>query len=144
MKTKQELYKIAISILSLREHSRFELAQKLRKHNSEQTVLTEILDLLEAENYLSDIRFVECFIRSKANNGYGPLWIQQTLKNKQVKIETLCTGFYDAIDWGEIAQRQYEKKFKGTPADSFQEKAKRKRYLLNRGFYSEHFSHLLN
>lgn len=137
------LKKISGDILALREHSRHELKQKLKKHSQDNDLLEETLEFLEDNNYLSDERFVEVFIRSKANRGYGPYWIQQALTAKKVDKKLVHEYLYKDMDWLEITQKAYTKKYKETKPKDFAERVKRKRYLQNRGFLSEHISNIM-
>ena len=61
--------------LSRREHSRYELYQKLSKHNFERVLINEQLERLVNENLLSDQRYVEAFVHSRKRNGKGPVKI---------------------------------------------------------------------
>jgi len=135
------LKKISGDILALREHSCYELKQKLRKHSQDEVLLEETVAFLLDNGYLSDERYIETFVRSKANRGYGPYWIQQALLAKQVDKNLVQKYLYQHhIDWQELAQKAYLKKYKNTKPKDYAEKAKRQRYLQNRGFLMEDIS----
>ena len=73
---RQFIYKKAIDLLSRREHSREELAQKLRLKSGasdeiKDALLPELLDSLDDQGFLSDDRFAEMVIRSRFAKGQG-------------------------------------------------------------------------
>ena len=76
--------KKAMDYLSRREHSRYELYQKLSKHNFERVLINEQLERLVNENLLSDQRYVEAFVHSRKRNGKGPVKISAELLERRV------------------------------------------------------------
>ena len=58
-------YDRALKLLALREHSRKELENKLRQKGCSADDIIIALDRLEEENFLSDRRFCESYIRSR-------------------------------------------------------------------------------
>ncbi len=128
----------ALASLCMREHSVKELHDKLTrkeyKLDSIETVIKECLD----NNYLNDQRFAEIYWRSRARKGFGPNKISQELKYKGIS-STMATDAMnqDELDFDEVVQRVYEKKFKGKSIKDFKDKAKRQNYLYQRGFGME-------
>lgn len=124
----------AIEYLARREHASLELRQKLVRKGFEQSVIDCVLIQLQADNLLSDERFVECFVRSQTNKGYGPLRIQQALKERGIGREML-TNVLDIGDsaWLKRARLVQEKRFRDLPQNK-REQAKQFRFLQNRGF----------
>lgn len=59
-----DAYDKAISILTLREHSSKELAEKLVSKGYGKDEIDSAVRILEEEGYLSDERYAECFVRS--------------------------------------------------------------------------------
>lgn len=57
--------KAAVSYLSSREHSRYQLKLKLLKKNHSDEACEKALDFIEAKNWLSDSRFAEVWLRSR-------------------------------------------------------------------------------
>lgn len=75
-------YDKSLYYLGIREHSRRELEGKLKEKYSTDEI-KEALDRLEEENYLSDVRFAEVYIRSrlrKSPEGKGILVQRLMLK----------------------------------------------------------------
>ena len=65
--------------LSMREHSRLEIFEKLIRKDFDQTLIDQCLLEFSTNNLLSDQRYTETFIRSKYNNGKGPSFIKASL-----------------------------------------------------------------
>jgi regulatory protein len=75
----------ALSLLTRREHSRWELEQKLHQRGfTSQNILSVLQQLIE-EGWQSDHRFAECYIRSRINAGFGPLRIRAELKHRRIQ-----------------------------------------------------------
>ena len=124
----------AIDALSRREHSRFELTQKLLAKTFPQDLIeVELVRLVEL-GYLSDARFTEAFIRARTNRGYGPMRIVQELKQRGIDAELLASVDIHDSHWQMLANRLRCKRFGDVLPHSPQEKAKQLRFLLYRGF----------
>ena len=143
----------AMDLLARREHARAELARKMeRRFGRESEVLLCIeaaLDRLESEGLLSDQRFAEAQYRQLLNRGAGPRKIAQQLNVKGVSGDWLSAQVSETpVDWQQQAREVYQKKFGGTPMpddwrDRQRERARRARFLQQRGFSPEHFMYLL-
>jgi regulatory protein len=138
-KARSKCLNAAFSMLARREHSRFELQRKLKKHASCCDVdLSSLLDELETDNWLSDERFAEATVYSGIRRGQGPNKIRNTLRERGVASE-LVHQFLDCaeIDWKMLAREARQKRFgKNVPRD-YREKARQSRFLTSRGFSSE-------
>jgi regulatory protein len=128
----------AMNMLAMREHSRFELEQKLGKKSEYNVLIDRVLNKLESDNLLDDQRFAQMFVRSKASNGYGPYKIEQELQAKGV-IKSLITNTLTELDinWFENATELYLKRVARCVEIDIKEKYKQSRYLQARGFSSE-------
>ena len=105
------------------------------------------IETAKAHNWLSDERFCQTFIRYRAQQGVGPRRLKQELKMKGVAdwLISQCLEVAEAeegLDWFELAEQTFEKKRPRV----WDLKAKQKmwRFMVSRGFYQDHFSHLLN
>lgn len=130
----QTVWQKAMQLLSIREHSQWELKQKLGNlcENSE---LSSLLTQLVEENYQSDDRYAEVFIRSKVSKGEGRQRIAKELSMKGVSAEICKRALDEAeVDWYEAAKRVKEKKFGLPHPTDYKEKAKQTRFLQYRGF----------
>lgn len=133
-----KLQQIALNVLAKREHCRYELRQKLKRHSENDFLIERVLQFLEEHCYLSEERFVETFVRSKMNRGYGPYWIQHALTNKKINQQLIQLYLHENIDWLKATQIAYFKKYGDTKPKELSERAKRWRFLQNRGFLREH------
>ncbi|MFT6756953.1 MAG: regulatory protein [Chitinophagales bacterium] len=137
-KNRASLSLSAMNMLAMREHSRFELEQKLSKKSEDEKLIIEVLNKLESDTLLSDQRFAQMFIRSKANNGFGPHKIDQELQAKGVGRELIADTLVELnIDWFEKATQLYLKRITQVTGIDIKEKHKQSRYLQNRGFSVE-------
>jgi regulatory protein len=121
----------ALRFLSMREHSRLELARKLARHAQEGDNIDALLDTLEAANWLSQQRFSEALIHRRAAR-YGNQRIVAELHSHGV------TG--DAEQLAHLAQDEtlracavWRKKF-GSVAQDAEQRGKQMRFLMQRGF----------
>lgn len=96
-----------LNALARREHSRAELLAKAQ--DIPEDIAHAVLDTLAEKGWQSDARFVEQYVRSKANQGNGRLKIQQALRQKGVDGSMLREAL-DAIDWIDIAGNVYAPK----------------------------------
>lgn len=96
-------YDKAISLLASREHTRRELEEKLiAKGYGNKDLLEEVLDRLEKENYLSDSRFAEVFIRSRMRRcPEGRYLLSLRLKEKGCRKEAYEDYLASYFDSGE-------------------------------------------
>ncbi|WP_417223701.1 regulatory protein RecX [Amphritea sp.] len=125
----------AIGLLARREHSRKELWDKLSAR-CESVDLDAVLDELMAKGYQSDQRFTESFIRMRVGQGQGLIKIRFELQRKGVDSELISSSFEAAdIDWFELAADMYQRKYRTVlDVTDFKERAKRMRYMSQRGF----------
>ncbi|BBB25123.1 regulatory protein RecX [Amphritea japonica] len=134
----------AIYLLARREHSRKELKEKLIAR-SELIDLDIVLDELIERGYQSDQRFTESFIRMRASQGQGLIKIRFELQRKGVNSELIASAFEAAeIDWFELAADRYKRKYKAALlANDYKERAKRMRFMSQRGFNSEQIGYAI-
>lgn len=132
-----------MDLLARREHGRVELARKLRQRGAAGEVVDGVLERLVEEGLLSEQRYLESFIRSRANAGYGPLRIRHELNQRGLPRPLVEQALADsAIDWTESLCELWRRRFGSLPPDA-RERAKQGRFLLQRGFAHEAVSRLL-
>lgn len=135
----------AVRLLVNREHSYYELHQKLVQKGHESDSVTTALDDLVARGKLSDERFTEMFITSRVNRGSGPNKIMAELLQKDVSDTIIFQGLRARrVDWLQLAEQSRQKKFGSVIPDNYEEKMRQARYLQNRGFSAEHMPNLFN
>jgi len=129
----------ALALLTRREHSQFELANKLRTRGYTSDEIDEALTRLREEGWQSDARFAEALIRHRAASGYGPRWVRAELgthKLDHALIESALDGFEG--DWREVAKDLLTRRGLIPPEDGAEWELSRKRkamdLLLRRGF----------
>lgn len=124
----------ALNLLARREHSKFELKRKLLERNYEASEIDEILEALEKEGLQSDVRFAECYIRSRIRSGFGPLRIRNELQVRGIAGNIIDDSLNSAdIDWAKLALLVYKKKFGDTIPVDLKERAKRINFLIYKG-----------
>ncbi|MFP2770968.1 regulatory protein RecX [Oceanisphaera sp. KMM 10153] len=140
----QQLWDCALRLLSRRDHSRRELAQKLRQRQFDAELIELALDKLERQQWLSDSRFAVVQVRQHVFRKHGPLRIRAELQRKgvtQVEIELALEA--EAPDWFELALACYRSRFAFAERLDIKERARRVRYLQSRGFTSDHVRYAL-
>ena len=125
--------------LARREHARGELHDKLTSFGFDPDVSGDAIAQLTNDGLQSDQRFVEAFIRSRINQGKGPVKIRTDLRERGVGAALIDEGLIEAgQDWYGLAREVRLKKFgAGRPGD-FKEKARQMRFLQSRGFEQDH------
>lgn len=124
----------ALGLLVRREHSRKELTRKLTARGVEAEDAQAAVERMTAEGWQDDARFAELLVRSRANNGYGPLRIRAELGMHGLDRDTVAAAMeaYDG-DWTENARDLARRRFPGRLDDrAIQRKAAD--FLLRRGF----------
>jgi regulatory protein len=134
----------AMNLLARREHSAWELRRKLKPRFSDQALLDEQLTRLAEQNLQSDSRFAESYARQRVSRGYGPVRLQEELRERGVSREDIAITMEEIeVDWYAHAIEVMQLKFGTLPAKEIKEKARRARFMQHRGFYSDHYQHLL-
>jgi regulatory protein len=128
--TPGELKARALRHLARREHSRAELERKLAPRAESPEALAQLLDALAAKRQLSDERYAEGRAHQLARK-YGAARIRQDLKAKGIDddIAGRIPAEGEAARAAAILARKYR-----TPATTPRERARRMRFLLQRGF----------
>jgi regulatory protein len=135
------LRRAAMDYLARREHSLFELLQKLGKKfpETDRELLLEVLETLKSENLQSDERFTESYVRYRKSRGFAYLHIKAALAGRRVS-DSLITKhlLIDDEDWQLTAGQLVVKKLRHQESPSYGSKLHRRitRFLQSRGFAS--------
>lgn len=123
----------ALRYLSAREHSRQELARKLRRYAQEGDDIEALLDTLTEANFMSETRFSESLVNRRAAR-FGNSRILSELKSHNIDADSL-TEIKAGLVQDEFARARevWLRKF-GTVATDANGRAKQMRFLLQRGF----------
>ena len=133
----------ALALLSRRDHSARELADKLVVQFDPELVL-EVVGELAQQGLQSDARFAEVMTRSRIQRGHGPLRIRAELKQKGVAAEAIETALQQQeVDWFHQACVVRQRRFGGAPCAERLEQARQIRFLQYRGFTMEQIQHAL-
>lgn len=127
---------VAMDALARREHSRHELYIRLKSRCGDSLdILQRVLDDLEEDGLLSDRRFAEAYIRSRISRGQGAVRIRHELRNKGVAEALIEESLAAAeIDWCQLATDVAVRRFGAEGPADYVERAKRMRFLQQRGF----------
>lgn len=126
----------ALRYLSMREHSRSELALKLTRYAEESDDVSALLDTLETLNFLSTARFSESLVNRRQAR-FGNQRILAELKShgvdrEQIDNVKLVLAESEATRATEVLHRKYL-----SIASDQQERAKQMSFLMQRGFSSK-------
>lgn len=123
----------ALRYLSMREHSRLELARKLQRHAQEGEDVEALLDWLENAKFLSQVRFSESLIHRRAAR-FGNNRIVSELQSHGIQGEAL-SDLKGRLQVDEVARARevWLRKFGTPPADAV-ERGKQMRFMQQRGF----------
>ena len=126
----------ALRLLAAREHSRAELERKLKPHEETPGQLAQLLDELQARDFISEARVVESVINRRAGR-FGASRIKYELLNKGLGAEAVADAV-NSLKSSELERAQgiWRKKFDG-PALDAAGRAKQMRFLAARGFGGE-------
>lgn len=131
----QRANRLALGLLARREHSFLELSRKLTQRDIPDDVIQATLESLQAENLLSEERFVEQFVRSRIERGDGPMKIRAELTQRGIDSARSEQEIeIQDPDWTALAETQRRKRFGAEIPAEFNERARQARFLQGRGF----------
>lgn len=134
---RDELLAQAMRWLARREYSVHELGRRLRDKGYPAAEVAGVLAELESGGLVSDRRFAESLVRSRAERGYGPMKIAHELRAKGIDDALVEEVLADDEDyWTARLRAVWEKRY-GRAPDSYQEWARQARGLQSRGFSAE-------
>lgn len=141
----RDVRRVSMDILARREHSCAELKRKLQTKSFPLDLIETVLQQLQKEDLLSDSRFAESYVRFRAMKGFGPLKIQQELKERGVD-EGLIRVFIDMSDsrWTEAAEDARLKRFGLAIPKDAKARSKQIRFLQYRGYSHEQMKSLFS
>ena len=123
----------ALRYLTAREHSRAELERKLSAHEETPGQLAQVLDELQAKDFINEARVVESVVNRRAAR-FGAARIRHELQNKGLGGEAVAEAV-DSFRASELerAREVWRSKFPAPAADAAA-RAKQMRFLAGRGF----------
>lgn len=139
------LRRSALNLLAQREQTALELKQKLGRRFPEYAPLLDgVIERLQEQGLQNDSRMAEAYVRYRVQRGQGPMKIRSEMIQKGLTGSDIDTAFRrQAPDWIALATAALQKRF-GAVDESERldrkERAKRSRFLQQRGFHYEHIS----
>jgi len=122
----------ALRLLARREHSRAELSQKLSADGTREDIQA-VLDQLEQSGLLSDARFAESFVSSRAAR-VGNARLRYDLRAKGIADDLIAAALPAETDSETSRAREvWQRKFGVAPTDRA-DYARQARFLQSRGF----------
>ncbi len=140
--TPDDAYTHALSLLGAREHAPLEIHHKLMQRGFSHEISEATVARLVQEGWLDAARYAELYAASRADRGYGPLRIARELRERgldPVLIDQTLSALSDG--WLTRLADVYHKRW-GMPPRDVHEKAKRLRFLRQRGFSIEQIQRL--
>jgi regulatory protein len=129
-----KLKAVAVRLLARREYARAELAERLVARGAARPEVEAVLDELERNGYLSDVRFAQAVVAHKAGR-YGKRAIAHELRQKHVEPAAARDALAAIAQTDELAEATalWQRRF-GNPPQDEREKARHVRFLLARGY----------
>ena len=130
-----DITKLITKYLSIREHSKLELINKLSKKGFELNDINESIHEFSLKNIQSDTRFTEEFLRSRVKKNKGPRLISSELLHRGIPENIITSKIAEvSVDtWKTHAHKALIKKLKDTNL-SIKDEDKIYSFLIGRGF----------
>jgi regulatory protein len=135
----RKAFNAALRLLARRDHSKLELAQKLKQRDFDSEVIEKVFLECERLNYLNDDRTARVYIEQLFRRGYGARRILAELKRKGLKgghVAGLLNEIVPDDRERENAERMLAKNMSrfDREVDRQKRKAKIYRFLLAKGY----------
>ncbi|MEO1082347.1 MAG: regulatory protein RecX [Pseudomonadota bacterium] len=150
----------AMDLLARREHSRLELRRKLERRFTADG-LDRALEQLAEEGLQCDVRFAESFTRERLLKAYGPRRVRAELQQRGVAADVIddalkSVPISEGVSWSGQAREALRRRFgdagksriddaeAAEGASVAKEKARRLRYLYQRGFSADDYADVVS
>lgn len=138
----------AVRILTHRDHSKYELQQKLQQRGFAGDVIDTVIRECERLDYIDDKRTARIYISQLKRKRFGIRYIRMALKRKRLynaAVENILLENYTKIDERKNAGRLLEKRMKTFTREEDLKKRKDKiyRFLYSRGFNNDIIADLI-
>jgi regulatory protein len=130
-----DITKLITKYLSIREHSKLELHNKLTQKGHDSIDIRDCIDEFSLKDIQSDVRFTEEFIRSKLKKNKGPKLISSELTRRGISDSLINKKISEISyqEWCDAALKALVKKLHGASV-SIDNKDKIYSFLISRGF----------
>ena len=144
----QQAMNAAVRILTHRDHSKYELKQKLQKRGFASEVIDTAILACERLNYIDDNRTARIYISLLKRKRFGIRHIRMALQKKRLygaAIEDFLLENYAKIEERKNADKLLEKKMKTFNREEDLKKRRDKiyRFLYSRGFNQDIIADLI-
>jgi len=138
----QKAFYSALRILTARDHSKYELTQKLKQRGFKPEDIAKAVSECERFDYINDERTSGVYIRQLIRKGYGLKRIRHEMKKKGLRgqrIQNILSETVSDADERESAGRILKKNIKRFERETDLKKRRDKiyRFLYARGFSQE-------
>jgi len=134
---------IAYRYLGRREYGCRELALKLERRGVDSSTASSVVQDLNSEGLVSDVRFAEAFVRSKVERLFGPLKIRGQLRQRGIDDSVIEPALEEYREiWMDSALAWVDKRAPDRLDQA--EKARLYRSGKNRGFMHEQIMRALD
>jgi regulatory protein len=125
-----------MDLLARREHSEFELLNKVsRRFPGGEALIQGELEKLRDEGLQNDSRMAESFVRARIGKGQGPVKIRADLRSHGIPDSVIKSALEQAaVDWEDLAREVSARRFGESGPRDVRERARRIRFLQQRGF----------
>ena len=140
-----DITKLITKYLSIREHSKLELQNKLSQKGHDLSDIKNCIDEFSSKNIQSDIRFTEEFIRSRLKKNKGPQLILSELITRGIADNIIQKKISEISyqEWCKAAFLALNKKLNGSSV-SIEHKDKIYSFLISRGFEHKTIKYAMN
>ena len=130
-----DITKLITKYLSIREHSKLELQNKLTQKGHDSNDISDCIDEFSSKDIQSDTRFTEEFIRSKLKKNKGPRLVSSELTARGISDSLINKKISEISyqEWCNAALKALVKKLHGASV-SIDNKDKIYSFLISRGF----------
>lgn len=131
--TNEDVKEKALRLLEFRNHSQFELREKLLRYGAEPEQIDYALEFCTEYGFLNDERYAAALARDLSNlKKYGKYRIKAELTKRGISAEIIENVLYEVEDNSEVLEELIKRKLKG----SFEKKDTDRaiRYFIYRGY----------
>jgi regulatory protein len=133
----KQIRKECLRLLTRRDHSRKEIQDKLAFKGYNRSEVSSVVDELSQQSWQDDKRYAESYARVRSQKGFGPVRIAYELRQQGIEAETIedIVRSMESV-WQDILMQVFIKKYAKLETVDSNERSKRIRFLLQRGFSS--------
>ncbi len=140
--TANEAMQMAIQLCTREEKCKFDIEQKLKKYHLSDDIIFSIIESLEKERFIDELRYARSFANDKLKfNKWGRIKIEIALKQKKIPEAVIQQAMQeiDTNEYREILKYELLKKKRTLIklTDTYTVKHKLFQFAMQRGFESD-------